>query len=115
MALGDVEYGKRIVSCLMNHYRDSVEIHAFGQELDLLEMLMKKESDTIETTYKWQYRTFYFVPVGQDDETLKHVLEPFKDWIIYRFSNRVKHNLLYDCINQAADTFLDRFLENNNN
>ena len=71
--------------------------------------------DTIETSYKWQYRTFYFVPVGQDDETLKQMLEPFKDWIIYRFSNRVKHDLLYDFINQAADTFLDRFLENNNN
>lgn len=71
--------------------------------------------DTIDTSYKWQYRTFYFVPVGQDDETLKQMLEPFKDWIVYRFSNRVKHDLLYDCINQAADTFLDRFLENNNN
>ena len=71
--------------------------------------------DTIDTSYKWQYRTFYFVPVGQDDETLKQMLEPFKDWIIYRFSNRVKHDLLYDFINQAADTFLDRFLENNNN
>lgn len=70
--------------------------------------------DTIDTSYKWQYRTFYFVPVGQDDETLKQMLEPFKDWIIYRFSNRVKHDLLYDFINQAADTFLDRFLENNN-
>lgn len=71
--------------------------------------------NTIDTSYKWQYRTFYFVPVGQDDETLKQMLEPFKDWIIYRFSNRVKHDLLYDFINQAADTFLDRFLENNNN
>lgn len=71
--------------------------------------------DTIDTSYKWQYRTFYFVPVGQDDESLKQILEPFKDWIIYRFSNRVKHDLLYDFINQIADTFLDRFLENNNN
>ena len=71
--------------------------------------------DTIDTSYKWQHRTFFFVPVDQDDESLKQILEPFKDWIIYRFSNRVKHDLLYDFINQIADTFLDRFLENNNN
>lgn len=67
LALGDVEYGKRIVSCLMNHYRDSVEIHAFGQELDLLEMLMKKESDTIETTYD------ILVCCDQDEETLRKI------------------------------------------
>ena len=48
-------------------------------------------------------------------EPKQMMLEPFKNWIIYRFSNRVKHDLLYDFINQAADTFLDRFLENNNN
>lgn len=71
--------------------------------------------DTIDTSYKWQYRTFSFVPVGEDDETLKQMLAPFKNWIIFRFSNRVKHDLLYDFINQAADTYLDRFLENNNN
>ena len=71
--------------------------------------------DTIDTSYKWQHRTFFFVPVGQDDETLKQMLEPFKNWIIYRFSNRVKHDLLYDFINQAADTFLDRFLEKHDN
>ena len=71
--------------------------------------------DTIDTSFKWQYRTFSFVPVGEDDETLKQMLVPFKNWIIYRFSNKVKHDLLYDVINQAADTFLDRFLEKHDN
>lgn len=67
--------------------------------------------DTIDTSFKWQYRTFSFVPVGENDETLKQMLVPFKNWIINRFSNRVKHDLLRDVINQAADTYLDRFLE----
>jgi len=71
--------------------------------------------DTIDTSYKWQYRTFYFVPVVQDDETLKQMLSPFKNWIIYRFSNKVKHDFLYDVINQAADSYLDRFLEKHDN
>lgn len=67
--------------------------------------------DTIDTSFKWQYRSFFFVPVDKDDNTLKQMLAPFKHWIIYRFSNRVKHDLLRDVINQAADTYLDRFLE----
>ena len=67
--------------------------------------------DTIDTSFKWQYRSFFFVPVDEDDNTLKQMLAPFKHWIIYRFSNRVKHDLLRDVINQAADTYLDRFLE----
>jgi hypothetical protein len=71
--------------------------------------------DTIDISYKWQYRTFYFVPVVQDDETLKQMLAPFKNWLIYRFSNKVKHDLLYDVINQAADSYLDRFLEKHDN
>ena len=71
--------------------------------------------DIIDTSYKWQHRKFTFVPANDDDETLKQMLTPFKNWIIYRFSNRIKRELLDDIINQVADTYLDKFLDNNNN
>jgi hypothetical protein len=67
--------------------------------------------DIIDTSYKWQHRKFTFVPANDDDETLKQMLTPFKNWIIYRFSNRIKRELLDDIINQVADTYLDRFLK----
>lgn len=66
--------------------------------------------DTIDTSYKWQYRTFTFVPVDKDDKTIKQMFTPFRNWIIYRFSKKVKHDLLYEFIDQAADVFLDKFL-----
>ena len=67
--------------------------------------------DIIDTSYKWQHRKFTFVPANDDDETLKQMLTPFKNWIIYRFSNRIKRELMDDIINQVADTYLDRFLK----
>lgn len=67
--------------------------------------------DIIDTSYKWQHRKFTFVPANDDDETLEQMLTPFKNWIIYRFSNRIKRELLDDIINQVADTYLDRFLK----
>ena len=96
-------------------YSISVSREGIKMQAGFCHQDFSKSWDTIDTSYKWQYRTFFFVPVDKDDEILKKMLEPFKDWIIYRFSNRVKHDLLYDFINQTADVFLDRFLGKCNN
>ena len=67
--------------------------------------------DTIDTSFRWQHRTFSFVPTCDDDETLKQMLTPFKSWIIVRFSKMIQQDFMHDVINQAVDVFLDRFLE----
>ena len=44
LCIGDREYGDRFTSCLMNHYRDQLELHMFSQkEVTLLERDMRKE------------------------------------------------------------------------
>lgn len=107
-SLGYNNYGGPTYSISVS--REGIEMQAGFCHQDL-----GNSWDTIDTSYKWQYRKFSFVPVGDDDETLKQMLGLFKDWIIYRFSNKVKHDLLYDFINQTADVFLDRFLGKCNN
>lgn len=32
LCIGDREYGDRFTSCLMNHYRDQLELHMFSQK-----------------------------------------------------------------------------------
>ena len=37
LCIGDREYGDRFTSCLMNHYRDQLELHMFSQKEALQE------------------------------------------------------------------------------
>ncbi len=66
--------------------------------------------DRIDTSFHWQYRIFVFKPNGNDDETIRKMLSPFKNWIVERLANVVKHNLINDFINQTADNYLKGFL-----
>lgn len=66
--------------------------------------------DRIDTSFHWQYRVFVFKPNGNEDETIRKMLSPFKNWIMERLADTVKHNLINDFINQTADNYLDRFL-----
>ena len=66
--------------------------------------------DTIDTSFRWQHRTFSFVPTSEDDATLKQMLTPFESWIKVRFSKMVQQDFVHDTINRVADVFLDKFL-----
>ena len=68
--------------------------------------------DTMDTSFRWQYRTFSFVPTCDDDATLKQMITPFEVWIIVKFARMLQQDFMHDIINRAADVFLDRFLEN---
>lgn len=66
--------------------------------------------DRIDTSYHWQYRTFVFKPNGIDDDTIRKMLSPFKNWIVERLANTVKHDLMNNFITQAADICVDNYL-----
>ena len=104
--LGDREYGERFIGCLMNHYRDRLELHLFtdlqglraacsgmdglvlsewgesyeeiGQQIPVIVLYDSEETD------KMQEGEVFFVDKYQEvnkivDEILRHIGEEIKD------------------------------------
>lgn len=62
LCIGDREYGDRFTSCLMNHYRDQLELHMFSQKEALQENWKTLDAIVLSDDLAWENRIECEIP-----------------------------------------------------